>query len=47
MRRIFGLVELVGEGLWRDAGVDTVEMPGKKDAEWKAKRREIRPSPKL
>ncbi|KAG9953185.1 acyltransferase-domain-containing protein, partial [Aureobasidium melanogenum] len=47
VRRIFGLVELVGEGLWRDAGVDTVEMPGKKDAEWKAKRREIRPSPKL
>ncbi|KAH0272821.1 acyltransferase-domain-containing protein, partial [Aureobasidium melanogenum] len=47
VRRIFGLVELVGEGLWRDAGVDTVEMPGKKDAEWKAKRREIRPSSKL
>ncbi|KAH0365805.1 acyltransferase-domain-containing protein, partial [Aureobasidium melanogenum] len=47
VRRIFGLVELVGEGLWRDAGVDTVEKPGKKDAEWKAKRREIRPSPKL
>ncbi|KAG9690926.1 acyltransferase-domain-containing protein, partial [Aureobasidium melanogenum] len=47
VKRIFGLVELVGEGLWRDAGVDTVEMPGKKDAEWKAKRREIRPSPKL
>ncbi|KAG9555726.1 acyltransferase-domain-containing protein, partial [Aureobasidium melanogenum] len=47
VRRIFGLVELVGEGLWKDVEPATVALPVKGDAEWKAKRREIRPSPKL
>ncbi|KAG9656059.1 acyltransferase-domain-containing protein, partial [Aureobasidium melanogenum] len=47
VRRIFGLVELVGEGLWKDAEPAKVALPVKGDAEWKAKRREIRPSPKL
>ncbi|KAI4765011.1 acyltransferase [Aureobasidium sp. EXF-3400] len=47
VRRIFGLVELVGAGLWRDVEPAKVAFPVKGDAEWKAKRREIRTSPKL
>jgi hypothetical protein len=47
IRRIFGLVELVGAGLWRDVEPAKVAIPVKGDGEWKAKRREIRTSPKL
>jgi hypothetical protein len=47
VRRIFGLVELVGTGLWKDVEPAKVAVPVKGDAEWKAKRREIRTSPKL
>ena len=47
VRRIFGLVELVGAGLWRDVEPARVAVPVKGDAEWKAKRREIRIAPKL
>jgi hypothetical protein len=47
VRRIFGLVELVGTGLWQDVEPAKVAVPVKGDAEWKAKRREIRTSPKL
>ncbi|KAH0291431.1 acyltransferase [Aureobasidium namibiae CBS 147.97] len=47
VRRIFGLVELVGAGLWRDVEPARVAVSVKGDAEWKAKRREIRTAPKL
>ncbi|KAI4849165.1 acyltransferase [Aureobasidium sp. EXF-8845] len=47
VKRIFGLVELVGAGLWKDIEPAKVALPVKGDAEWKAKRREIRTAPKL
>ncbi|KAI5198422.1 acyltransferase [Aureobasidium subglaciale] len=47
VRRIFGLVDLVGTGLWKDAEPAKAAVPVKGDAEWKAKRREIRTAPKL
>jgi hypothetical protein len=47
VRRVFGLVELVGAGLWKDVEPAPVAVPIKGDAEWKAKRREIRTAPKL
>jgi hypothetical protein len=49
IRRIFGLVELVGGELWKDARTSSTKatMPSKGSAEWKAKRREIRASPKM
>lgn len=47
VRRIFGLVELVRAELWKGSEISETTVPVKGDAEWKAKRREIRPSPKL
>ncbi|KAI5246754.1 acyltransferase [Aureobasidium subglaciale] len=47
VRRIFGLVDLVGTGLWKDAEPAKAALPVKGDAEWKAKRREIKTAPKL
>ncbi|THY87480.1 acyltransferase, partial [Aureobasidium pullulans] len=47
IRRIFGLVELVGTELWKGAEPSKVIAPKTGDAEWKAKRREIRTAPKL
>lgn len=47
VRRVFGLVELVGAGLWKDVEPAPVAVSVKGDAEWKAKRREIRTAPKL
>ncbi|KAI5242997.1 acyltransferase [Aureobasidium subglaciale] len=47
IRRIFGLVDLVGAGLWKDAEPAKAAVPVKGDAEWKAKRREIKTAPKL
>ncbi|KAI4847333.1 acyltransferase [Aureobasidium sp. EXF-8845] len=47
VKRILGLVELVGAGLWKDIEPAKVALAVKGDAEWKAKRREIRTAPKL
>lgn len=48
VRRIFGLVEMIAGELWKSSGSSSKTIaPAQGDAEWKAKRRQIRPTPKI